>query len=649
MTDDTSTAPAPPDTAAAPGEDDGPPEEATAAPTGRRRALLLAGMVALVVLPLLVALGVVRQPRWYPQSDLAMTELRVRDVGSDNPPLTGLGGRIGPAGIDAGSHPGPLSFWSLAPAYRLLGSSTWALQVATAVLHAVAMGLTLWMARRRGGAPVLVAMTAALLVLVTCFTFEVLTVPWNPYMPVLWWVTALVAVWSLLDGDLATLPVAVFAISFCTQTHISYAGLGATLAALGGAAVAAWLFLRRSDRPALLSGLRWTGISAALGALLWFPPVAEQVTGSQGHNLGIIYRHFRHPDIPPAGIGDGSDYFFSVLNPGTLLTGHAVGGPPFLGASPTPGLVLAGVWLVAAVVAVGLRQRALLLLHGLLGVVVVVGLLSATRIFGLPFEYLALWGWSIGALLLLAIGWTAVAVGARLLAGRPGHIPSLRTGTATVVVAALLVGGLAVRATAEAAEVKTAQERLSPSLAVLADETGAALAAGRLPGTGRDGRYLYTWFDTWNQLARAYSLFNELDRQGYDVGADAVFRQSLTRHRVRTAAEATAQIHLAAGHDVDLWDDIPGAERIASYDPATPAERAEFDRLEAEVRAEAEAIGLADAVKTLAHNPFALWRPVFGTEPILSRAGQAKVGRMIEIGQPAAVFVAPPDARPDSY
>ena len=46
-------------------------------------------------------------------------------------PLIGLPGRIGTL-AQQGSHPGPLSFYSLAPFYRLFGSSSWALEAATA-------------------------------------------------------------------------------------------------------------------------------------------------------------------------------------------------------------------------------------------------------------------------------------------------------------------------------------------------------------------------------------------------------------------------------------------------------------------------------------------------------------------------------------
>ena len=76
----------------------------------------------LVGLPLIVAVARLHGRPWHPVLDLAMTEFRVRDVFTRHTPLIGLPGRIGTF-PDQGSHPGPLSFYALAPAYRLFGSS----------------------------------------------------------------------------------------------------------------------------------------------------------------------------------------------------------------------------------------------------------------------------------------------------------------------------------------------------------------------------------------------------------------------------------------------------------------------------------------------------------------------------------------------
>ncbi|HEV3225362.1 MAG TPA: hypothetical protein VGZ52_00950, partial [Acidimicrobiales bacterium] len=111
---------------------------------------LVLALAALLALPLFVALFSFREPTWTPVLDLAQTELRVRDVGTSHTPLIGLPGRIMYDG-QQGSHPGPLSFYALAPVYRLLGASAFSLQAATVVLNAGAVLVALALARRRGG------------------------------------------------------------------------------------------------------------------------------------------------------------------------------------------------------------------------------------------------------------------------------------------------------------------------------------------------------------------------------------------------------------------------------------------------------------------------------------------------------------------
>src|SRR4051812_2043925 len=94
--------------------DDAPREEQ---PRGRwwseHAGWVLTGIVALLSVPIVVALVVLHSPRWYPLLDWAQTEIRIRDVASGHPPLIGLAGRIGPFGANGGSHPGPISFYVL--------------------------------------------------------------------------------------------------------------------------------------------------------------------------------------------------------------------------------------------------------------------------------------------------------------------------------------------------------------------------------------------------------------------------------------------------------------------------------------------------------------------------------------------------------
>ena len=60
------------------------------------------------------------------------------------------------------------------------------------------------------------------------------------------------------------------------------------------------------------------------------------------------------------------------------------------------------------IVAWRLRHRLLLLLDAVLVVALALGLVSSARIFGTVWFYLLLWAWGLAALMLFAIGWTAV-------------------------------------------------------------------------------------------------------------------------------------------------------------------------------------------------------------------------------------------------
>lgn len=602
-----------------------------------RDVVLLAILILVVAIPLLVAVVVLHHPRWYPMSDDSLTESHVREVGTRNPPLTGLGGRIGEPGPNTGSHPGPLSFWSLAIFYRLLGAGSWALHAGTAALNIIAIGLTLWMTRRRGGPAVMIYGAAILIVLLTAYGTFALTLPWNPYLPILWWLVTMAAVWSLLCGDLPMLPVAVFAASFCVQTHISYLGIGSAAVGVGAAATPYWIHSRRGTDE-FQPSLRWLAIGVGLGALVWFPPIAEQVTGSQGHNLSVIFHHFSDPPEEALGLRSGADLLLAMMNPQMLLTDPVIEGRNFLSGPTEPGLALVGVWMAAVVVAGWLRHWTLLRLHALLAVVLAAGLLSASRIFGPPFLYLTLWGWGITAFILLAVGWTAAAGMVRLIASR---VPDLSWRLAPVggAIGALLLAGLFIRATVDAAHTDLATPELSRSAAHLVPQTVRVLSAGSLPGTGPDGRYLVSWHDPWYGGARGFSMINELDRAGFETGSVKYFRAAFGRHRVIEASEATAVIRVSVGPDIDRWEAVPGARRIVTYDPASDDERADYERSRAEVLEELERMGTPDAARVLDENPFA-----FLDLDGLSPAGKAKVARMIALGQPVAVFVAPPGA-----
>ena len=139
------------------------------------------------------------------------------------------------------------------------------------------------LAHRRGGYRVVLGVAAVLAFLVRGYGVGTLTEPWNPYLPLLWWVVLLLAVWSVVCGDFVVLPVAVFAASFCAQTHLPYLGLSLGLGALAAVAavVTAWRTPRQSrERKSLLT---WGLVALVLGVAVWSPVVVDQMRHDPGN------------------------------------------------------------------------------------------------------------------------------------------------------------------------------------------------------------------------------------------------------------------------------------------------------------------------------------------------------------------------------
>jgi hypothetical protein len=604
----------------------------------RHPGVLIAGLLLLLSIPFVVALVVLRSPRWYPVLDLAWTEMRLRDVFSGHPPLIGLTGRIGQLGSQ-GSHPGPLSFYALWPFYELFGAGSWAMEAAAVALNALAMGTALWIAHRRGGLQLALAVAAVLAVLTRAYGTPILTQPWNPYMPVLWFFVFILAVWSVACDDLPVLPVVAFAGSFCAQTHVPYLG---TCVALGVGVVAyaaLRAYRRRRNRAELRRFARWVLISAGIALLVWIPPVVDQLTSSPG-NLSVLYDYFRNPPESPLGLRDGVDVLLVHMNPWRLVTKELANRQLFTGQSQAaggstlPGLGLLVAWVGSAFVAWRLRHRALLRLNIVLAAALVLALFSISRIFGFVWFYLVLWAWGLTALLVLAIAWTAAAFVARY-----AH-PTRRWAAAGAVG---LFGMTAVFATLFAFDASSAQipaPRLSRTLGAIVPPTTRALERGTVAGTGSDGRYLVTWFDPVNIHAPGFGFMNELERSGYDVKALKPFGPAVTRHRTTDPARASAVVHLSiGGDDIRKWRAKPGVEEVAYHDPRSRAERVEYDRLRSEAISELEAEGLPDLVPSVDGN-------VFGASlsERFPTGVRDRLGRMADLGLPAAVFVGPVSA-----
>jgi len=571
-----------------------------------------------------VALVALARPRWFPILDLAQTEMRLRDVFSAHPPLIGLPGRIGTF-QHQGSHPGPLSFWALAPFYKLFGSSAWAMQAATACLNALALGLSLVLARRRGGVRLLLGVAAVLAVLTYFFGPSVLTQAWNPYLPMMWFIVFALGAWSVLCDDIAMLPVTAFAAYFCLQTRISYLALVGVLSAV----VLAWVVWSLWKRPGALGPhpWRWVLVAAGVAVATWIPPVWQELNSSEG-NLTLLWRHFTNPPETAIGVRRGLDVFLVHLNPARLVWPRdGVSGAVW------PGVLLVVAWAASAVVAVRARARALIALDVVLAVALLLGLFSVASIFGFVWYYLMRWAWSINGLLIFATVW-GIGILARdrldRSRGRTSRVdvPSI----VCAVIALVYLTGFAI----DASTVEPPTPRVSTALGRLARPTIRAIDAGRVPGGGRSGRYQVTIVDTMSINAPGYGLVSELERAGIHAGFPPIFSAIVRPKRIVTKDEATAVIHYASGKDIAVWRAKPGAVEVARVDLRKPAERRESARLLARARAALQRAGRDDLVTNLADNVFTTtFRPDVPT-PV-----QRILLRVLDLGDEASVFVAP--------
>src|SRR5262249_38088789 len=160
------------------------------------------------------------------------------------------------------------------PTYRVLGQSSWSLEVGTILIHLAAIGTGLWLVVRRLGWAGLAAGAALFALVLRGYGQDVLTQPWNPYLPVVAWVVVLLAPWCVLCGAaIAPAPLVITA-TYCAQTHVPSLPLGVGMVVL--AAVAAAVLWRRAappDRRRWRSATLW---AAGVGVVLWLPPIADQ-------------------------------------------------------------------------------------------------------------------------------------------------------------------------------------------------------------------------------------------------------------------------------------------------------------------------------------------------------------------------------------
>lgn len=244
---------------------------------------------ALLLLPVVLALSLeARDGHWRspPHADEAVLQIHLRQA---------LHGRhlLGPYSQYDWYHPGPLYYYLLAPLYVLSGGATHSLFFSAGLIHAVALGLTLAVYFRFDRSPI----TRFAFIAVLSFTLAAflerpplgafdaspITEIWNPLVPVLPFVLAMVVAAAVAVGHLEFAPVLALLQAFTAQTHVSYAPATTLLLFCGLAAG-----FRASRARTRNFRLRWLALSVGTIFVLWLPPLIAAVAGHYGNARSIL-------------------------------------------------------------------------------------------------------------------------------------------------------------------------------------------------------------------------------------------------------------------------------------------------------------------------------------------------------------------------
>jgi hypothetical protein len=507
--------------------------------TRRAPVLTIAAATLPLLALLLVSLG--RLGATYaPDGDNAAIEMQVRDIGH-HAVLLGAYSRAG------WYHPGPALFYLLWLPYQLTRHASLSLVAAATMINLLSVaGVVAIVHRRAGRAAAWWAAIVLLLELRVLGAADIQNV-WNPKISILPFALFLVAAWSVLCDDRWLLPVAAGVGSFVVQCHV---GFIFPVAAVGLLVAGRVLIRLPHDR----SWYRPLGITIAVTAVMWAPPVIQQLTGHPG-NLTAILRYSR----TPRGTWGWQEAANTVMTQIGRLPAWIVGRKPvpILYGSPKlplwPGLL--GVGALAAVTVVAARGRQIDVLWLVL-LVVIAGFGAAAfvdRVDGPDWSYLGDWISSIGVVL-----W--IAVGVCVLTPRRKLVPSAFLTAGLTAGIAVLAAALAIGGTWNALSAPHFGSQTSPNISHLA-------AAGRQWADANHVHQVRLDFGGDPDLALGVlgagtGVVLQLERHGITTKVDAVWRPAFGSSRIIRGPWTGPSLIVGTS-----YQSPPGARRLATSGP----------------------------------------------------------------------------------
>ena len=524
---------------------------------GRRRSPWSAlewGVIAVIVIPFVIGIIVLlggSAANFRSVGDNALNELRMRDIGHHALLL-------GPYSRDGWSHPGPVLYYLFAIPYRIFGGRSAAFSACALSLNGAAALSMVVIARRTSGRLMMLLVAAAVAVLTMNLGWELLRNPWNPYVTILPFGLLFMSCWALACGNRWHLPLAAAVATFCVQTHIVYLPVAAAL--LTWAVVGAVVAHRRDRRRREGATQNFGALVAtvAILAVLWAPPIIDQISGTG--NLNTIRIYFQtHSDT--RGIGDA----FRVVGEEFTLSPDWITGsePALISGQPqsllrTPIPLLGLIWF--AVGALAWRRQRTDVRQFAIGAVVLTGAAFAAvaQTTGTLYEYRLRMLWIAGAFAAVA----AVALAARRWLG-PSH--AQRALTIVLVVTILLAGTVSASAATTDLPPDQTYVRRVPSF-------GRQMINDLRAGHG----VLLLRYASLTASLYTGTVANELERAGLPVRFDPFKVTELTfgAHRLYRSGPARGVITIAVDQSVALLRAQPHQRLIASWSQESPRRRA---------------------------------------------------------------------------
>jgi hypothetical protein len=237
--------------------------------------------------PVLAAVARGLHEGWQPVADRGIIATRSFDVFSSHMPLVGQYSFAGAVTGKLTYSLGPMLYWLLAPAAHVGAPASFVVTMGVVnvgcVLGAVAL------ARRRGGAWLMVATAVGIALLCRSLAANNFYDIWNPSAGLFPLLALIFVCWSLACGDWRLAPVAALLASFLLQLEDSFVPTALAAGAVGlGGAVLWWLRARRMlSARERKSARRWTLGALVVVAICWTPTVVDEVAheGNFGHVL----------------------------------------------------------------------------------------------------------------------------------------------------------------------------------------------------------------------------------------------------------------------------------------------------------------------------------------------------------------------------